>query len=497
MTARQTRRTIIEGGDVVAFDGRGHRLLRNGVVVYEGATITAVAPSYSGDVDHRIDARGKLVCPGFINAHVHIGVEVMTSLLDVDRAGAGRWLSPSLAAVSVARPGPLRREAQRASAIFALSRLVRSGCTTVVDVVGSGTLWWLGNPPDDVQVMVDAVDAIGVRAYLSPGYRSHAVYADATGNTAYHPLPREGRDGLDRAVAFIQRNDGTQDGRLRGMLFPHATFNCTPELLRETRRAADALGVGIQIHTASRQSEVEMLRERYNWSPIQLLAEADCLMAGAILGHCVFLRGHSRVGGDATSDLRLIAGSGATVAHSPRVFARQGIALESFGRYLAAGIPIAMGTDIWPLDMVSEMRLASLVGKVVDGDPLTATAADVFTAATLGGARALGRSDLGRLTPGAKADLVLFKVAESPRIGPVADPVKGLIAAGTTDDVHTVIVDGRIVVENGRVVGFDEGQLRRDAEPVAAALRVALAERGWSGRPEVELFPPAFAEFHG
>jgi cytosine/adenosine deaminase-related metal-dependent hydrolase len=179
------------------------------------------------------------------------------------------------------------------------------------------------------------------------------------------------------------------------------------------------------------------------------------------------------------------------------VFARQGIALESFGRYLAAGIPIAMGTDIWPLDMVSEMRLASLVGKVVDGDPLTATAADVFTAATLGGARALGRSDLGRLTPGAKADLVLFKVAESPRIGPVADPVKGLIAAGTTDDVHTVIVDGRIVVENGRVVGFDEGQLRRDAEPVAAALRVALAERGWSGRPEVELFPPAFAEFHG
>ena len=160
-----------------------------------------------------------LVCPGFINTHAHVGVEVMTALVDVDRAGPGRWLSPSLAAVTRATPGPLGPDAQRASAAFALSRLLRSGCTTVVDVVGSGTLWWLGSPPDDVQIMVDAVGAIGLRAYLSPGYRSHAVYADAEGQTRYHPVARGGRDGLDRAVEFIQRHDGAHSGRVRGMLY--------------------------------------------------------------------------------------------------------------------------------------------------------------------------------------------------------------------------------------------------------------------------------------
>jgi cytosine/adenosine deaminase-related metal-dependent hydrolase len=488
----RSSRTVVEGGDVVAFDGRGHRLLKGGAVAYEGATIIDVAPSYSGPADRRIDARGMLVCPGFINTHVHVGVEVMTALLDVDRAGPGRWLSPSLSAVTRETPGPLGPDAQRASAAFALSRLLRSGCTTIVDVVGSGTLWWLGSPPEDVQCMADAVGSIGLRAYLAPGYRSHAVYADAEGRTRNHPLPRGGREGLDQAVKFIQRNHGAYGGRVRGMLFPHATFNCSPDLLRETRRAADGLRVGIQVHTASRLSEIEMLKERYNRSPIELLDETGCLSRDSILGHCVFVRGHSQVGGDAALDLGLIARAGASVAHSPRVFARQGIALESFGRYLTAGVTMSIGTDMWPLDIVSEMRLASFVGKIVDRDPVAATAADVFTAATLGGARALGRPDLGRIAPDARADLVLVDIARSPRIGPVADPIKGLIAAGSAEDVHTVIVDGRVVVDDGRVLGVDETALRRDSEPVAVALRTALAQQGWSGRPADDLFPPAF-----
>ena len=105
-------------------------------------------------------------------------------------------------------------------------------------------------------------------------------------------------------------------------------------------------------------------------------------------------------------DLEILARSGVTVAHCPLVFARRGNALESFHRYRAAGVNVGLGTDTYPRDLISEMRWASLLCKVVEHDFTVATAAEVFDAATLAGARALGRDDIGRLAPGARADIV-------------------------------------------------------------------------------------------
>jgi cytosine/adenosine deaminase-related metal-dependent hydrolase len=452
-----------------------------------------VGDHYDGPVGRRIDAGGMLVCPGFINTHVHIGVEVMTALIDIDRSGPGRWLAPRLATVASPLRSPLTEDEQRVSFTFALSRLLKSGCTTVVDVVGSGTLWWLGGPPEDVSVLAETAGRLGVRAYVSPGYRSEALYADEHGRPRSHPVAGGWRDELERAARFIEQMDGAHGGRIRGMLYPHATFNCSPELLRETRRVADRLGVGIQIHTASRVSEIEMLKERFGKTPIELLDESGCLGPHLLLGHCVFIDSHSRVRG-AGRDLPRIAASGASVAHSPRPFARQGVALESFQRYEDAGVNMTIGTDIWPLDIISEMRLASLLCKTVDGSAVAAPAERLLAAATVGAARALGRDDLGRLTPGARADLVLIDVARSSGIGPVNDPIKGLLAAGSAADVDTVIVDGRTLVERKRLVGVDEERLREDAEGVAARFRAAAAERSWSGRPAEALFPAAFPD---
>jgi len=252
-------------------------------------------------------------------------------------------------------------------------------------------------------------------------------------------------------------------------------------------------GIGIQTHCAQTLGEYEIVLKRHGVTPIELLAEIGFLGPEVVLGHTVLTRGHSMLkGGDGGPELRLIAESGATVAHSPRVWAREGIALESFQRYLDAGVRMSIGTDMWPVDIIEEMRLVALVAKVVDRTPRSATAADVFTAATLGGAQALRRDDLGRLAVGARADLVLVDVTRSFRLGPVPDPVKGLIAAGSGADVHTVIVDGRTVVENGHLVGVDEERLRRDAERVAGKIRGVLAARDSAGRPEPDLFPLAF-----
>src|SRR5262249_2126031 len=170
---------------------------------------------------------------------------------------------------------------------------------------------------------------------------------------------------------------------------------------------------------------------------------------------------------------------------------RRGNGLESFHRYRAAETNVGLGTDTYPRDLISEMRWASLVCKIVEHDFTLATSADVFAAATLGGARALGRDDLGRLAPGAKADVVIVDMAKL-RIGPYRDPIRALVQCGTADDVEQVLVDGRVVVDGGRVLGVDERRLLADAQREAERLWDSVPRWHWQGRTAEEFAPTSF-----
>jgi len=192
-----------------------------------------------------------------------------------------------------------------------------------------------------------------------------------------------------------------------------------------------------------------------------------------------------------TRDIELLAKSGATVAHCPVVYSRLGEFLHSFGQYLKAGINMAIGTDEFPMDMIREMRRAAIMGKVADRDPLAVTARDVFNAATLGGAKALGRDDLGRLAPDAKADIVIVELTGM-HVGLVEDPIKTLVYMASQVDVETVIVDGRVVVEGGRVPGLDEKELVRRTNKVLQRQTMAFIRQNPMGWSAEELCPPSF-----
>lgn len=140
------------------------------------------------------------------------------------------------------------------------------------------------------------------------------------------------------------------------------------------------------------------------------------------------------------------------------------------------------------------MRCAAVLGKLVEGDPRVATAADVFASATLGGARARRRDDLGRIAPGARADLLLFNL-ETLGMAPVRDPVRNLVFSATRQDLDTVIVDGRTVVKNGRIEGIDKTKLARDVQAAAERLWPKIPERDWAGRRVDEISPPSFPEW--
>ena len=473
-------RTLLHGGDIVAYADGGHRLIRTGALVLSDDRVEFVGREFLGAVDRRIDCTGKLVIPGLINLHCHADTEAGGRLI----ADAGRrdyfqtGFLNYFAAPKGTRPLGIRADRTR-GARFALVEMLKSGCTTVVPI----------GPADDQ--MIETIGALGLRAYVSPAFKSGAYVLDADGILTYEWDEDEGRQGLERAVAFIRKHAGAHGDRVRGMLFPMQIDTCSPSLLRATRKAADELGVGIEIHAGQNLLEFHEILRRHRMTPVELLEDTDLLGPDAIVGHCIISSAHHLAALPAGRDLEILARTRTTVAHCPLVFARRGNALESFHRYRAAGVNVGLGTDTYPRDLISEMRWATLICKIVEHDFTVATAGDALSAATLAGARALGRDDLGRLAPGAKADVVVVDMRKI-RIGPYRDPVKAFVNCATTDDVEQVFVDGRLVVDGGRVVGVDERALLAEAQSEAEALWATVPEWHWEKATADEMSPPAF-----
>ncbi|MCS7002967.1 MAG: amidohydrolase family protein, partial [Dehalococcoidia bacterium] len=252
-------------------------------------------------------------------------------------------------------------------------------------------------------------------------------------------------------------------------------------LLRETKAVARSLGLSMQMHASQSLVELHEMLRRTGTTTIQHFATIDFLGPDLILAHCPFITGHPMTGLSGDTDLTLLARHGVHVCHNPTTIFRRGHLLRSFSRYLDAGVNIALGTDHFPRDMIHEMRLAALMGKVVEGGPDRPNSMDVFNAATIGGADALGRPDLGRLYPGARADLL---VVDLHRIGaaPLRDPIQDLVLCGAPTDIKLVMIDGRVVCRDGVVPGIDEEQLVADLQANAEAIYNDVSNWDWAGR---------------
>ena len=300
-----------------------------------------------------------------------------------------------------------------------------------------------------------------------------------------------GSAGLKGAVDFVKRYHGACGGRVQTMLFPGHVDTCTPELLKETRKAAKELGVRVQIHAAINLIEFHAVMRRYRLTPVELLGKIGFLDPEVSLSHCVFLTGHSWTAYPYGDDLKRITDSGASVAHSPLKYLKIGVAMESFDRYLKAGINVGIGTDTFPKDIISEMRYAALVSRLVDKSFIAGHPRDVFNAATVGGARLIGRDDLGRLQKGAKADITIINLRDI-AFGAVRDPIKALVETAAGRDVRTVIVDGEILVDQGTCLRVNEDELIEKLQARAEEIWAGVPKWHWTGKGVDEVLPPAF-----
>ena len=339
--------------------------------------------------------------------------------------------------------------------------------------------------------MVRLAGELGTRLYTCPGMASAHHYYDQNGRHQMHWDENAGLAKLDRAVEFIETHHGAYEDRIRAILVPLEYHLSSHDLLRRAKSTARQHGIGITLHLAESVLEFQDSIRHTGRTPVGMLYDLDFLGPEVILGHGLYTTGHSQVAYTRGDDLAQLAETGATVAHSPIVFARRGVYLESFQRYLDAGVNMALGTDSYPQDFLADLKFVAIMGKIAERDFEVVNSRDVFNAATLGGAKALGRDDLGRLGPGAKADIVIADF-QRPRVGPFLDPIKALIQCCDGEVIDTVIVAGKTLVEGGRLLGWDERQLLADVRASSANAWQRFADYWPESEPLEQVFPPAF-----
>ncbi|MGI8643014.1 MAG: chlorohydrolase family protein [Thermomicrobiales bacterium] len=465
---------------MIAYQDGEHRHIRDGVVVWDGNEIVHVGKTLDAPVDEQIDASGKIATPGFINTHAHLYESPLDKSFVEDKGNRQFYLSGLFEFLPV-RSAAADDDAFRACIAFSMAELLRTGTTTVMEIGSFG---------DDV---ADQAEAAGLRAYIGQGYRSGRWYT-ANGKTVeYEWDEAAGEQGLKDGIAFVEKIDGRANGRIKGFLTPSQVDTCTEGLLRKSRDAATQLGVPLALHASQSINEFQEMTRRHGKSPIEWLHDIGFLGPDVILGHAILLAGGSWANyhGD---DMGILADSGTNVAHAVWVFARRGIAMESFARYLERGVNMTLATDTCPQSMLEALRWAAVVSKIVDRRTEAATAADVFNAATLGGAKALGRDDLGRVAPGAKADLLIWE-GQSLTMTPLRDPIKNIVYSAQGEDLNSVIIDGNTVMQDRQIPGIDIAQVTADLQAAAERMWPNVPTGDWANRDIDTLAPQSFPEF--
>jgi 5-methylthioadenosine/S-adenosylhomocysteine deaminase len=386
-----------------------------------------------------VDAAGGLILPGLINAHTHAPMVLFRGVADDLRLmdWLQRYIFPAEKANVTA---PFVKAGTRLAAL----EMIRSGTTTFVD------MYYFEDQ------VAEACDEAGLRC--------------VPGETLIE-FPAPDNKTVPEALAYTERflKRWAGHARVRAAAAPHSTYLASPETLQASRALADRYQAPLLVHLSESSDEQRQVKERYGKSPTRHLRDLGILRKGVLGAHGVHLTAEDRA---------LLREAGAGVAHCPQSNMKLSSGAAPVREMLAEGTRLGLGTDGAAsnndLDMFEEMLTAALLAKHVTGDPTAAPAQAVLEMATLGGARALGLEDeLGSLEPGKRADLIVVSL-EAPRLHPLYDPVSHLVYAAKGADVRDVIVEGRLIMRDRRVLTLDASAVVAEADRLKASIAASL-----------------------
>jgi 5-methylthioadenosine/S-adenosylhomocysteine deaminase len=435
---------LVRNGTVVTMDAE-RRVIPDGAVAIDQGAIVAVGTASdlakAWRARRTLDARGGIVMPGLVNAHTHAPMVLFRGI--ADDLKLMDWLQKF---IFPAEKRNVTAPFVKTGTLLAALEMIRSGTTTFAD------MYYFEDQ------VAEAAKQAGLR-----------VVAGETLIEFPAPDNPTTKDTLAYAEKFLARWKG--DPLVTAAVAPHSTYLADPETLQASRALADKYGAPLLIHLSESADEQRQVRERYGKTPTEHLRDLGVLRKGVVGAHGVWLT---------PGDRAILKQAEVGVSHCPQSNMKISSGAAPVADMLKEGLRLGLGTDGAAsnndLDMFEEMMTAALLSKHVTGDPTTAPAPAVLEMATLGGARALGMEDrLGSLEKGKRADLVVVGLKQ-PRANPLYDPVSHLVYAAKGADVQQVVIEGRVVLDGGRILTVDEAAVIRDANRLRDEVRRSLAK---------------------
>jgi 5-methylthioadenosine/S-adenosylhomocysteine deaminase len=422
---------IIKNAYVLTMDPE-HDDLKSGTVVIEDGRIKEIGKETKERAETVIDAKHSVVMPGLVNTHTHAAMSLLRGY--ADDMQLAEWLGEHIWPAEA----QLKAEDVYKGSLLACLEMIKSGTTSFADMYFF------------MDETAKAVELSGLRASLSHGLIE--LWNKEKGEVDL----KEGR-------RFVRAWQGAAEGRITTMYGPHAPNTCSEEFLAKVKEEASRDGAGIHIHLLETETELNEMKEKYGKCSVHLLEDLGFLGPDVLAAHCVWV---------SDGDIDILSKRGVNVSHNVISNMKLASGIAPVQKMLDKGVNVSFGTDGCAsnnnLDLFEEMKTAAILQKVSTSSPTTLPARKVLEMGTVNGAKALN-TETGMLKVGKKADLIILDM-NKPHLTPCFDVRSHLVYSAKGSDIRTTIVDGKVLMDNYRVLVLDEEKVMEEAKKAAEDL---------------------------
>ncbi|QUH19759.1 5'-deoxyadenosine deaminase [Alkaliphilus sp. B6464] len=426
---------LIKNGTIVTMN-KGREILKGDILI-EGDEIKEVGGSLTIEADHTIDATGRVVIPGLIQSHIHLTQTLYRG--QADDMELMDWLKKRVWPLE----GSHTSESNHISAKLGIAELIKGGNTSIIDM----------ESVHHTEAAIEAIYESGIRAITGKCMMDYGAGVPKV-------LMESIEDSIKVSIRILKKWHGKGNGRIQYAFAPRFVVSCTEELLIKVRDLAKEYNVSVHTHASENRGEIEIVQKDRGMRNIAYLHKLGLTGPNLILAHCIWLD---------DEEMKILAETGTHIVHCPNSNMKLASGIAKVPELMEMGANVAIGIDGAPcnnnLDMFKEMSSAALIQKARLLSPTVMPANKVFEMATLNGAKALGMEDkVGSLEAGKKADLAIVNLDNLHSTPSVeVDIISQLVYSAKTSDVETTIIDGKVVMENRKLVTLDEKYIKAEA----------------------------------